>query len=153
LRGQLADNRAWLEDPSSPAIIVGTVDMIGSRLLFQGYGVSPRMRPVYAALLGVDALAVLDEAHLVPPFENLLEAVDRNTDSFGQHSDLCNIIPRSKVLSLSATGRARHSNIFRLSEPDLQYEVVKSRLEAKKAIGLIELGNRKLEEALAEEAW
>src|SRR5262249_45979642 len=104
-------------------------------------------------LLGVDALAVLDEAHLVPPFENLLEAVDRNTDSFGQRSDLCNIIPRSKVLSLSATGGARHGNIFRLCEPDLHDEVVKSRLEAKKAIGLIELGDRKLEEALAEEAW
>ena len=44
LRGQLADNRAWLDDPSAPAIVVGTVDMIGSRLLFQGYNVSARMR-------------------------------------------------------------------------------------------------------------
>src|ERR1017187_7499625 len=34
LRGQLADNREWTADPSRAAIIVGTVDMIGSRLLF-----------------------------------------------------------------------------------------------------------------------
>ena len=33
LRGQHVDNREWLEDPASPAIVVGTVDMIGSRLL------------------------------------------------------------------------------------------------------------------------
>lgn len=31
LRGQFADNREWLEDPTSTAIIVGTVGMIGSR--------------------------------------------------------------------------------------------------------------------------
>ena len=33
LRGQHVDNREWLEDPAAPAIIVGTVDMIGSPLL------------------------------------------------------------------------------------------------------------------------
>src|SRR5690606_30101258 len=67
LRGQHVDNREWLEDPSIPAIIVGTVDMIGSRLLFSGYGVSHKMRPFHAGLLGVDTLFLLDEAHLVPP--------------------------------------------------------------------------------------
>jgi CRISPR-associated endonuclease/helicase Cas3 len=41
LRGQHVDNKEWLEDPASPAIIVGTVDMIGSRLLFSGYGLRP----------------------------------------------------------------------------------------------------------------
>lgn len=39
LRGQFVDNRDWLADPAAPAIVVGTVDMIGSRLLFMGYGV------------------------------------------------------------------------------------------------------------------
>ena len=42
---QYADNREWLEDPAAPAIIVGTVDMIGSCLLFEGYGVSRGERP------------------------------------------------------------------------------------------------------------
>jgi CRISPR-associated endonuclease/helicase Cas3 len=35
LRGQFADNREWSADPSRPAVICGTVDMIGSRLLLQ----------------------------------------------------------------------------------------------------------------------
>jgi len=37
LRGQFADNGDWSRDPSTPAVVVGTVDMIGSRLLFRGY--------------------------------------------------------------------------------------------------------------------
>ena len=76
LRGQHIDNREWLDDPARPAIIVGTVDMLGSRLLFSGYGVSRKMRAYPAGLLGADTLVVLDEAHLVPPFEQLLEAVE-----------------------------------------------------------------------------
>jgi CRISPR-associated endonuclease/helicase Cas3 len=74
LRGQFVDNREWLEDPVLPAVVVGTVDMIGSRLLFEGYGTTRKMRPYHAALLGVDTLIVLDESHLVPPFERLLES-------------------------------------------------------------------------------
>src|SRR5690606_20609393 len=54
LRGQHVDNRQWLEDASVPAIVLGTVDMIGSRLLFSGYGVSQKMRPYHAGQLGAD---------------------------------------------------------------------------------------------------
>lgn len=106
LRGKHIDNREWLEDPSSPAIIVGTVDMVGSRLLFEGYGVSRKMRPFHAGLLGVDTLLVLDEAHLVPALEDLLRQVERGVDSFGPRgSALRGLVPEFKVLSLSATRR------------------------------------------------
>ena len=37
--------QSFIANPALPAIIVGTVDMIGSRLLFSGYGVSRRLRP------------------------------------------------------------------------------------------------------------
>ena len=61
LRGQLADNREWSRDPSCPAIIIGTVDLIGSGLLFSGYRSSYKRRPLEAGFLGQDSLLVLDE--------------------------------------------------------------------------------------------
>lgn len=78
LRGKFADNHAWHLDPSRPAIVVGTVDMIGSRMLFAGYGgVGRNWRSLQAGLMLQDAWVVLDEAHLVPPFENLLSGLER----------------------------------------------------------------------------
>ena len=85
LRGELADDGGWKRDPSRPAVIVGTVDMIGSKLLFCGYGDSHRTRPLHAGLIGQDALVVHDEAHLTRPFGKLLrriacqQAQDRET--------------------------------------------------------------------------
>ncbi len=58
LRGRHIDNREWMDDPAASAIIVGTVDMVGSRLLFEGYGVSRRVRPYAAGLLGCDSLVL-----------------------------------------------------------------------------------------------
>lgn len=73
LRGQLADNREWCLDPSRPAIIIGTVDMIGSRLLFSGYGgLGKYYKSLQAGLLGQDTLIVVDEAHLSPTFVTTL---------------------------------------------------------------------------------
>ena len=75
LRGQRADNGDWKRNPATPAIVIGTVDMIGSRLLFRGYGNSRYWRSYDAALLGVDCLIVNDEAHLTPAFARLLMAI------------------------------------------------------------------------------
>lgn len=72
LRGQLADNGEWRSNPAKPAVIVGTVDMIGSRLLFRGYRSNRYWRPVESGLLGVDTLIVNDEAHLSPAFSKLV---------------------------------------------------------------------------------
>ncbi len=159
LRGQHVDNREWLENPTSPAIIIGTVDMIGSRILFSGYGVSRKMRPYHAGLLGADTLVVLDESHLVPPFERLLEAIENGAESLGPHEQVdCEIVPPFKLLSLSATGQARKDKKdedFHLDENkgDLDDEVVKTRLGAKKHLTIESANNKKLEEVLAEQAW
>ncbi len=77
LRGQLADDREWSHDPSKPAVIIGTVDMIGSRLLFSGYRSSYKQRPLEAGLLGQDSLLILDESHLSKPFEKLLGTIEQ----------------------------------------------------------------------------
>src|SRR5579885_99126 len=119
LRGQFVDNREWLEDPSRPAIIIGTVDMIGSRLLFEGYGVSRRMRPYHAGLLGADALVLLDEAHLVPPFEALLGSIARERDTYGPRvSEASSMVPAFKILPLSATSRTVGQSVFAFQEDD-----------------------------------
>jgi CRISPR-associated endonuclease/helicase Cas3 len=142
LRGQHVDNRAWLEDPSSPAIVVGTVDMVGSRLLFSGYGVSSKMRPYHAGLLGADTLVVLDEAHLVPAFEDLLRQVERGADSFGpKEPSLRGLVPEFKLLSLSATGRQTDATTLILSDDDRSNPIVKKRLTAKKALSIVDLAN------------
>lgn len=142
LRGQHVDNRAWLEDPSSPAIVVGTVDMVGSRLLFSGYGVSSKMRPYHAGLLGADTLVVLDEAHLVPAFEDLLRQVERGADSFGpKEPSLRTLVPPFRLLSLSATGRQADATTLTLSDDDRGHPIVKKRLSAKKSLSIVDLAN------------
>lgn len=162
LRGQFVDNREWLEDPSKPAIIIGTVDMIGSRLLFEGYGVSRKMRPYHAGLLGADTLVLLDEAHLVPPFEALLSSIANGAAVYGARSgDDRQHVPAFKLLPLSATGRGQTAQPFTLEERDFLNPdnktiidtVAHERLHAQKRLKLHELGDKKLEEGLTEQAW
>ena len=168
LRGKYVDNREWLEDPSATAIIVGTVDMIGSRLLFEGYGVSRRMRSYAAGLIGCDSLVMLDEAHLCRPFEQLLRTIEigqraakadcagRASGRFaGTHSNEM-IPPPFRMLPLSATlGNAEEAETrFSLNDDDRADKIVRSRLEASKTITVEDLEkNEKLETVLAERAW
>ena len=141
LRGKYVDNREWLDDPSLPAVVIGTVDMVGSRLLFEGYGVSRRMRPYQAGLMGCDSLVLLDEAHLAGPFERLLKTVEEQQRAqdpvrgfAGLNAD-AKIIPAFRVLPLSATlANAAESAAFSLDDEDRQHEVVKQRIRAKKRL-------------------
>ncbi|MDR1152788.1 MAG: type I-U CRISPR-associated helicase/endonuclease Cas3, partial [Bifidobacteriaceae bacterium] len=64
LRGGQRPDRAWVDAPSACQVIAGTPDMIGSRLLFHGYGSSRFARPREAGLLAFDTAIVVDEAHL-----------------------------------------------------------------------------------------
>ena len=103
LRGQFADNREWSAAPSKPAVICGTVDMIGSRLLFGGYRIGYKSRPLHAGFLGQDALLVHDEAHLEPAFQALVEHIQKEQEEAEKTGDLP--WPTLRVLALSATQR------------------------------------------------
>ena len=129
LRGQFADNREWSADPSRPAVICGTVDMIGSRLLFSGYGISFKTRPLHAGFLGQDALVVHDEAHLEPAFQELLIAI-------AKEQKRCNDFRPIRVMELTATSRAGAEAPFELTDADHDEPEVKKRLNAKKTIYL-----------------
>ena len=77
LRGGLADDGEWRVDPTRPAVVVGTVDMIGSRIMFSGYGDGRSRRSMHAGLLGHDSIVMLDEAHLSPAMGVLIHSINR----------------------------------------------------------------------------
>ena len=122
LRGGAPLEHDWVRTPTQPTILCSTVDQVGSRLLFRGYGVSDRMKPVHAGLLGVDSLILLDEAHLSKPFRQTLGAVQR--------------IGRAgvRMAILSATPGAGAKRRLELSSADRSDPVLKKRLKAQKRV-------------------
>jgi len=102
LRGQFADNREWSADPSRPAVICGTVDMIGSKLLFSGYGCGFKSKPLHAGFLGQDVLLVHDEAHLEPAFQTLIKTIEKEQER-------CQDFGTFRVMQLTATTRGQES--------------------------------------------
>jgi CRISPR-associated endonuclease/helicase Cas3 len=133
LRGQFADNGEWSSDPCRPAIILGTVDMIGSRLLFSGYGLGFRSKPLHAGFLGQDALVVHDEAHLEPAFQALLLSVQDEQRRCGDYRSL-------RAMELTAT--SRRAEAFGLTERDQVIPEVRKRIGARKTVVLHEVQNK-----------
>ena len=133
LRGQYADNGDWCENPSRPAVIVGTVDMIGSRLLFSGYGIGRAKRPLHAGFLGQDALLIHDEAHLEPAFQRLIETIEMHQRDYEPKVQW----PKLKVMELTATSKS--ANPFKLDHNDYANIIVDRRMNAVKQLHLHEL--------------
>ena len=131
LRGELADNEEWKQDPARAAIIVGTIDMIGSKLLFSGYGDGQYHRAHHAGLIGQDTLIIHDEAHLTPAFSGLLRGVAKE-----QGKD-CEPRP-IHVMELSATQRSgeENDNTIRLEVEDERDDIVVERIDAIKRMRL-----------------
>ncbi|WP_147653258.1 type I-G CRISPR-associated helicase/endonuclease Cas3g [Vulcaniibacterium gelatinicum] len=57
----------WAEYPEEDAILIGTQDMLLSRALMRGYGMSRYQWPMHFALLHNDAFWVFDEVQLMGP--------------------------------------------------------------------------------------
>ena len=142
LRGGIPIDGEWARRPEQPWVMVSTVDQFGSRLLFRGYGVSERMRPVHAGLAGNDCLVILDEVHLSQAFAHTL----REASSIGEIPSVCSVnsdlLPRRfQIVEMSATPANDGANRFRLVPEDLQASPrLKQIAEARKRATLVEVG-------------
>ena len=128
LRGGIPIDDQWAERPDQPWVMVSTVDQFGSRLLFRGYGVSQRMRPVHAGLAGNDCLVILDEVHLSIPFAQTLSCV----------AALESPLPRRfGIVEMSATPNNQDSARFELDAADWKSADLGRRLSARKEAKLV----------------
>ena len=134
LRGGIPREDDWARTPSQPTVLCSTVDQIGSRLLFRGYGVSDSMKPVHAGLIGSDCVILLDEAHLAEPFRQTLRWVARyRGEDWRETKDAS---PWGVAL-LTATPGADGKSDFALEAIDKRHPVLKKRLEAAKPARLV----------------
>lgn len=119
-------------DPARPAVVLSTIPMFGSRLLFRGYGSSRSMRPIDAALAGTDSLVLVDEAHLA---RHLIRLVPDLADCT-RHAQalLSRGRSRPQVVALTATGDASGKDRFDLDAEDEAHPIVQERLDAPKPI-------------------
>jgi len=128
LRGGVPRDDSWISAPDQPTIIASTVDQVGSRLLFRGYGVSPGMRPVHAGVLARDTLYLLDEVHLAAAFDETLHRLGHDYASWAERGPVGRPF---RVVRMSATppACARPSAVFGLDDDDRAHPVLARRLE------------------------
>ena len=128
LRGGIASRTPT--DPARPTVVLCTLPMYGSRLLFRGYGSS---RPsVDAAMAGTDSLVLLDEAHLAGHLRTLVPALAACNPAARELLGAKR--SRPTIVSLTATGDAAQSDRFDLDDDDEAHPVVRQRLDATKPL-------------------
>lgn len=134
LRGGLPREGDWARTPSQPTVLCSTVDQVGSRLLFRGYGVSDSMKPVHAGLIGADCLLLLDEAHLAEPFRQTLGWVRQYRSEVWRESSYASPWGMTLLTATpkAAAGDARKLLPFALDDADRAHPVLQRRLQARK---------------------
>lgn len=144
LRGGIYRDRAWARSITQPVIVCTTADQLGSRLLFRGYGVSPSMQPVHAALTGCDSLILLDEAHVTKAFSQTLGLLQR-------YRSLEAASPPMRFVEMTATPTSQ-SMKFELEEEDRSHPILQVRQQASKAAALVSTGKKPIVDEIAKRA-
>lgn len=142
MRGGAFRDETWVRNPLQPTVITSTVDQVGSRLLFRGYGVGENSWPLHAGLIGNDALIFLDEAHCSRAFAQTLKSVERyRGEEWASHP----LRLPFHVVEMTATPaqEAKPEHVFRLTKNDRNEDVLRQRLQATKPSGLVEIPGKK----------
>ncbi len=136
LRGGVYRDDGWAADPLTPTVLISTVDQIGSRLLFRGYGVSTRSRPLHAGLLAFDTRIILDEAHLSSVFGDAIAQIRR----YAGKGENLPVAPSRlvKVVAMSATA-GQAGKVFEISAAERKGIGLKTRLSASKPTALLQI--------------
>ncbi len=128
LRGGIYRDRSWVRSLLQPMIICSTVDQVGSRLLFRGYGVSPQARPIHASLVAHDSLLMIDEAHISRPFIQTLEWVEKYRRHQFAGGETVQLPFRFIQLTATPPAETREDQKVMLSPEDQEHPVLKQRL-------------------------
>jgi CRISPR-associated endonuclease/helicase Cas3 len=139
--GEEAEANPWDLNPECNAILIGTQDMLLSRALNRGYGMSRYRWPMHFGLLNNDTLWVMDETQLM----GVAVETSAQFDGF-RHTERTGAQPACLTWWMSATlDEAQIETVdhprpadgwpaIKLKDEDLALPVVRDRLNAKKKI-------------------
>lgn len=137
LRGGLPPPRAWRDDPVACAVLSCTPDMWGSRLLLRAYGSSPRAWPREAGLVAMDAVVVVDEAHLCRQLLTSARSVADLQESVEERLN----VPSLQVVEATATPTASAGSVLGVGTEDLAEPVLATRLLTPKPVEILRLAD------------
>ena len=144
LRGGIYREDRWARTPAQPVLVCSTVDQVGSRLLFRGYGLSNHAWPIHAGLIGNDTLIILDEAHCSRPFLQTLDWIA----AYRAKARIPVVAPFA-VVAMTATPRDGRTP-FTLQDADRTHPILSLRLKAEKIIKTVVAAGKKDTELVAE---
>jgi CRISPR-associated endonuclease/helicase Cas3 len=125
------DTSNWDIHPEDNAVIIGTQDMLLSRALNRGYGMSKYRWPVHFGLLNNDCLWVLDEVQLM--------GVGAKTGTqLQEFRRIYGTMFRSHTIQMSATIEDIDIDCFELHNADYLNPIMKKRIDAGKSIKQID---------------
>lgn len=136
IRGGIKTDKEWLSSPQKCAIIACTPEMFGSRMLFNGYGDSNNSKSRAAGMIGIDSIALIDEAHIS---RQLLQTCKDVSLAISEKMKNCDHIFNEGIKALqvcecTATPVNKTTNHITLKEKDLTNESLMKRVQTPKKL-------------------
>lgn len=129
----------WESHPETPAVLVGTQDMLLSRALNRGYGMSRYRWPLHFGLLNNDCLWIFDEIQLMGaglPCSMQLAAFRENFSTFGPVASIwmSATLNLADMRSVDFAPSAQRTQVSKLTGADIEDARLGNRLKAAKKL-------------------